>query len=87
MAVMSHYRNHEFRPSADVGTFYLISGTRDSAPIRTSFFVILKNKIYFALFFFLQLLFSSPLYQNLFFLQPQAVIHLCEEYGPNLIGV
>lgn len=62
----------------------LTSRTRDSSPVRTSFFVILKNKIYLTLF--LQLLFSpSPLYQNLFFVKPQAVIYLFEECGPSLI--
>lgn len=70
-----------------IGVFFtLTSGIRDSFPVRTSFFVILKHKIYFTCI--LQLLFSlSSVSKLFFFLQPQAVIYLCEEYGPSLIVV
>lgn len=49
-----------------MGVFFtLTSGIRDSFPVRTSFFVILKHKIYFTCI--LQLLFSLSSVSKLFF--------------------
>lgn len=63
----------------------LAPGTRDSSAVRTSFFVILKNEIYFTIFF------TTTLFPLLciktFFSFSLKLWFICEEYGSNLIVV